>query len=55
MKLFTLKRRRSDPKITVVYLELGHTLRAVAELIIWYGVWVLFGVALHRAFITLTG
>ncbi len=55
MKLFTLKRRKSDPTTIIVYLELGHTFRAVAELVIWYGVWVLFGAVLYRAYIYLAG
>ncbi len=55
MKLFTLKQRRSDPRTTVVYLEIGATFRAVAELVIWYGVWVLLGAALYRALIYMTG
>ncbi len=55
MKLFTLKQRRSDPRTTVVYLEIGHTFRAVAERVIWYGVWVLLGAASYRAYLSLTG
>jgi hypothetical protein len=55
MKLFILKRNPDRPSEIEVHLEIWTSFRALVESVIWYALFVLMGIALHRAYFRVTG
>jgi hypothetical protein len=55
MKVLTIRRNPGNREEVEVHLELAATLRAVAGSIGFYGLFVMLGVALHRAYSHLLG